>query len=586
MPKRMFHQIKWGGGVDRYVQITAHGDKPIDHRALSVGFKLPRLPCYFRNTPKADWRIDSRWDRVELTQAARLLETVTLRPDLEVTEEQQSLLDGCRSLQNDVAAALREIPSQGDVNALTDALYSVVNDAGSKHFQLGRKLPYRSYVSQDTLTLLELRRGLAWFVKHQRSILTFPPSILEYQHDEDDPSMMPYVQDSRLDTHPRCKVAAFRQWRFGHLERQIDKKAEKSFRMDKTHHLESLCNDATDSMTHGRLKDFFDTLNRIAPKPRSQPGLLKDTDGTPCYSKLSEMNVRSKYLCEIFFGEHTGYTLPPQDPSTVTPMPLQGRMPSWIRSIAAWEAALGTLRLNKNCPPWSLPAEILRILRFQLAPRFSQITEQIGTEGRWPWRWSTGRVFHLLKPKLEASERQSYRTVMSIDHAAKAHTGILLHPTTAAFDSHTLHFEYGFKRGRSPADASIHLSEVSTRLRRSKFSHVQFYGDLWKAFTSVNRDSMSTAINTAIPDPHLRHCLHLRHNSVHYTQFDEKECLSSSIAPTRGVVEGDALGPICFRGTYNSFIRDVRETRYHDRRLSAQVGTDAFGCRGVSAAWS
>ena len=223
-------------------------------------------------------------------------------------------------------------------------------------------------------------------------------------------------------------------------------------------------------------------------------------------------------------------------------------------------------QLRKAVPPWSVPAEIWRLLLFphwHLRPprhgvgykqsraptfhfygRLQQLLTQVRMFNHAPTAWQTSMGY-----KIDKGNRKTgcaaLRVVNSLDPLGKA---FFAQAWQRGQPQSARHYASGYRQGKSRIEAIVQQHVVGYRLRQSKCSYNKCFFDVANAFYSATHDNIDIAVSECIqPEDFDLVKQRYRDTAVCIEARDGWAC----VRPQSGALQGDTCASDLFLEVYH-----------------------------------
>ena len=297
-------------------------------------------------------------------------------------------------------------------------------------------------------------------------------------------------------------------------------------------------------------------LNKLRPwapltTESMDPRFLKEVVGTPFPEATDEENSR-------FTNEEEQGPQPSEEE-------LRDPAGSWSPESRVTEEelaeAVGRIRARKAPGPDGDPTRLWKDIARVLAPRLMRLFDRCLSRGEFRVLWKevlhARRMVLLPKPGRSPDSPSAYRPVCLLDGAGKLPERVV----AACLESHLSrsvpglhHSQFGFRRGRSMADAVACVRSLVEGAERRGYVALAVSLDVVNAFNSIPWDRICRALEFHRVPAYLRGVVRDRvwDRSIAYTVRGGGMIKR---AVYRGVPQGSVLGPLLWNIAYDAVLR-------------------------------
>ena len=169
-----------------------------------------------------------------------------------------------------------------------------------------------------------------------------------------------------------------------------------------------------------------------------------------------------------------------------------------------------------------------------------------------PQAWKDAEVISLHK-KGSRDDPNNYRSIFLLDTIGKIFCKLLVQSLNRYVDHKLDPYQFGFRNGRSGDQAIVLLRNAMQTAKETKTPMVLVFIDLTKAFDSIDRNYLWSALRYfEVPD-HLTQIV----QSIHDTPIGRLRNTMLSFRVERGVRQGCVLGPTLFTIAFHYLCRDI-----------------------------
>ena len=230
--------------------------------------------------------------------------------------------------------------------------------------------------------------------------------------------------------------------------------------------------------------------------------------------------------------------------------------------MSEMEAGIKQLKNNRAVGKDEISAEMLKHLGPTAKIRLLAIINKSLTSGNIPIEWKTGIICPVWKDSKPANELKSYRPVTLTSHMGKLAERMIARRIVWQIASKFSHRQYGFRAGRSTADALYDLAfkihdawnEEYVRTDRGNGNRgtnwtnnrvISILIDFSSAFDTLDHETIIQAllkkgVNKCEAE-WVRNFITARNTRVRF-----KDAVSKNVVFTQGVPQGTVLGPLLF----------------------------------------
>ena len=417
---------------------------------------------------------------------------------------QVSMLEGGRKeefqlqLRNrfEVLADLRE---DQDVEeqwlGLKDAIISTCEEV------LGvKQTEHKEWISQETLQLIEKRRGLKAEVMGSRT------------------------RASKLEAQAQYKTAA--------------REVKTSVKKDKERYISELARNAEEAAAGGHMRTLYQTTRTLAGKYGKPEIPVKDERGNPIFGREAQSQRWVEHFNRLLNRPS------PSNPPDILParndLPIQDDPPSKCEIVQA----INKIKRGKAAGPDQIPPEALKADVEGTADALHPLFVRIWREECFPKDWKDGHLVKLPK-KGDLSNCNNYRGITLLSIPGKIFNRIILERIKSAADPRLREEQAGFRKNRSTTDQIATLRILVEQSLEWNSQLVINFLDYEKAFDSLDRDTLWKILrHYGIPQKLV---------NLIKTMYEDTSCrvihagqLTDSFNIRTGVRQGCLLSPFLF----------------------------------------
>ena len=224
------------------------------------------------------------------------------------------------------------------------------------------------------------------------------------------------------------------------------------------------------------------------------------------------------------------------------------------------EEIINNLKVGKTPGTYGLGPEYYKVFKKILIPKLKELFNKILKGEEIPLSWRESLIVLILKPDKNPANMDAYRPISLINQDAKIFTAIMAKRLNSFMWKYIEKDQNGFILGRQMSDLMRRVLNVMNLAKESNSKAGVISLDIFKAFDSVEWESLKTLIKYLGFGSNFNHIIHQL-----YSQNTAKVIVNDGITETiylgRGTRQGCPLSPVLFTMIIEILAQIIREDK-------------------------